>query len=232
MYTLLIGDDNRIIATVKERIVQRSKLVNSIRIIVPETYNGISMKECLAILYYQLPISKEWDSKELTASEELYKEKYVEYIIPVDTWLTKEYGDVNIEVTFYNVSMDGEIDINQYVRKATNGSIHISSSKDWAAGIADSMLNTVDQRIIQLQILQNRQEEMIEETQSMMSNKADSIAKDETTNEIYLTSQGVEIGGRIKDGCDEDGVPIIDLNSSSPDTPDISVDDNDVVEFD
>ena len=219
MYTLLIGDDNRIISTIKERIVQRSKLVNSIRIIVPEEYNGISMKECLAILYYQLPISKEWDSKELTASEELYKERYVEYIIPVDTWLTKEYGDVNIEVAFYNVSMDGNIDINQYVRKATNGSIHISSSKDWAASIADPILNTIDQRIIQLQILQNRQTEMMEEAKA---NSAESLLVEDS--KLYLVdAQGNKKGEpadvvipRVADDFDGSNDGLLEVDDSAP----------------
>lgn len=230
MYTLVIGKDNYITGTNIERIVQKSKLVNTIQIYVANEYNGIKMQDCQAIMYYRLPVSGEWKPKVLTPSEELYNNKYVEYLIPVDTWLTAEAGDVQFEVKFYNVAMGGTIDINQYVRKATDGVIHISSSKDWGSGIADSMLDVVDQRIIQLMMVQNRQEEMIEETQALMSNKADSIAKDESTNEIYLTSQGVEIGDRIKDGCDEDGVPVVDLNSSSSDKPDHS-DDSDVVEF-
>ena len=62
--------------------------------------------------------------------------------------------------------MGGEVNISQYIRKATDGIIHISSSKDWASGIADSLLDTVDQRIIQVMMAQNRQDELIEETQS------------------------------------------------------------------
>lgn len=234
-YTFFIGKNNYITTTHSERIVQRSKSVDYIKIYVLNEYNGLYMQDFQAIMYYRLPISEKWDSKELTPSEELYKDKYVEYLIPVDTWLTNEAGDVQFEIKFYNVSMGGEVNIDQYVRKATDGIIHISSSKDWGAGIADSMLDTVDQRIIQLMMAQKRQEEMIEEAQTIMSTKADSIAKDEDTNEIYLTSQGIEIGDRVKDECDKDGVPVVDLNSSSnPDDPDIPSESdtiNDVVEF-
>ncbi len=233
MYTFLIGNDNYITTTNSERIVQRSKLVNTLQIFVPNEYGNFIMSDCQAIMYYQLPVSGEWKPKDLTPSEELYKDKYVEYLIPVDTWLTSEAGDVQFEIKFYNVDMGGEAKETQYVRKATHGVIHISSSKDWSSSIADSMLDAVDQRIIQLMMTQKAHEEMLEETQAIMANKADNIAKDKDTNEIYLTSDGKEIGDRIKDECDIDGVPVIDLGSDSdnPDTPgkDDSIDD--VVEF-
>lgn len=165
MHTLLIGNDNRIITTNAERIVQRSKGANTVRFLVSQIYNGIYMNECFALMSYKLPVSGEWKTQELMPSTELWKEKYVEYQFVADTWLTAERGDVQIEVKFYKVSMDGKIDINQYVRKATDGVIHISSSEDWASGVADSLLDTLDQRIIQLMMIQNRQDEIFEESQ-------------------------------------------------------------------
>lgn len=231
MYTLFIGKDNYIMTINSERIIQRSKLVNTVCIRVANDYNGLKMQDFQAIMYYRLPVSKEWKPKELVASEELYKDEFVEYLIPVDTWLTAEAGDIEFEIKFYNVSMGGEINISQYVRKATNGKIHISHSKDWADGIADSLLDTIDQRIIQLMMVQNRQEEMIEETQVLVNNKADNIAKDEATNEIYLTSQGVEIGSRIKDECDKDGDPIVDINEVNSENSNSSIDETNIVEF-
>lgn len=231
MYTLFIGKDNYIVTISPERIIQRSKLVNTVCIRVANDYNGLKMQDFQAIMYYRLPVSKEWKPKELVASEELYKDEFVEYLIPVDTWLTAEAGDVEFEIKFYNVSMGGDINISQYVRKATNGKIHISHSKDWADGIADSLLDTIDQRIIQLMMVQNRQEEMIEETQVLVNNKADNIAKDEATNEIYLTSQGVEIGSRIKDECDKYGDPIVDINEVNSENSNSSIDETNIVEF-
>lgn len=232
MYTFLIGKDNYITTTKSERIIQRSKLANTICIRVANDYNGISMKDCQAIMRYHLPISDEWKPRELIASEELYKEDYVEYLIPVDTWLTSEPGDVEFEIKFYNVFMDGEVNISQFVRRATHGKIHISCSKDWASGIADPMLDEIDQRIIQLMMAQERQEEMINEAQIMVNGKADSIAKDDTTNEIYLTSNGVEIGKRIKDECDIEGVPVVDLDFTDTDSSEGDHEgDSDVVEF-
>lgn len=165
MYTLIAKNDDRFIASVRERIVQKTKGTNMIRILVPNEKNGVYMKDCQAIMFYKLPISDEWHPKELIPSEELYQNNYVEYLFPTDTWLTAEYGDVVIELRFYNVSLSDGVNVDQYLRRITDGIIHISCSKDWASGIADDLLSPIDQRIIQLMMVQNRQDEMIAESQ-------------------------------------------------------------------
>ena len=216
MYTLFIGKNNCIVTTNAERIVQKSKLANTVQIYVTNEYNGVNMQDCLAILYYRTPASGVWKSKELTPSEELYKETYVEYLIPADTWLTAEAGDVQIEIKFYKVEMGGTQDTEQYVRKATDGVIHISSSKDWASGIADSLLDTIDQRIIQLMMLQNMQEEMLEEQQN---NCAASLAV--TDGKLHLVNAAGETKGdsvdivlpRVPDESDGSNDGVIEVNS-------------------
>lgn len=165
MHTLLIGKDNSIITTNAERIIQRSKGANTVQFLVADDYNGKSMKSCVAVMFYKLPISGEWKSKQLVPEEVLWKDKFVDYRFVTDTDLTVEYGDVIVEVKFYEVSLTGEVNFNQYVRKAIDGIIHISMSKDWASGIADPLLDVFDQRIIQMMALQNQQSEMIEEMQ-------------------------------------------------------------------
>lgn len=238
MYIFKVGKDNSLVATNIERIVQRSKLENTVCIYVSNEHNGINIKDCKAIMYYCLPDGKDMGSKELVASDELYKDEYVEYLIPVDTWLTAYGGDVKFEIKFYNVSMDEEFQIEQYVRKVTDGVIHIASSKDWASGIADSLLDTLDQRIIQLMIAQNRQTDMLDEMYVNVNGKADGIAKDNDTNEIYLTSNGVKLGKGVIDSdtygtMDEEGIPSVDFSAdnSSGSNADISNDDLNVVEF-
>lgn len=236
MYTFKVGKDNCIVATNVERIVQRSKLENTLCIRVNNEHNGLNMQECLAVMYYALPDGNGCGSKELTPEEELYNESYVEYLIPVDTWLTAYGGDVQFEIKFYRVSMDEESNIEQYVRKVTNGIIHIASSRDWASGIADSFLDTVDQRIIQLMIAQNRQEELNEEMYMNMNNKADGIAKDNDTNEIYLTANGKKLGKGVIDSdsyskLEEEGVPSVDFTENPNHSADKPNDDFNVVEF-
>ena len=218
-----------ITTTNSERIVQKTKNAHTIRILATNEYNGAKMNECSAILFYRLPVSGEWHSLELSPSEELYKGTHVEYQFPADTWLTKEYGDVQIEVRFYNTTMNGQIKVDQYVRKATSGVIHISQSQDWASGVADSLLDTLDQRIIQLMMVQNRQDEMIAES---IMNSASSIQKDEKSNEIYLVNNmGEKMGeGVIDETSDPNGVPVVELTSEPDDPEDDGLFDN-VVEI-
>ena len=194
MHTLLIGNNNMIVTTNAERIVQKTKLANTIRILATNEYNGVKMNECSAIMFYRLPVSGEWHPFELTPSEELYKGTHVEYQFPADTWLTKEYGDVQIEVRFYKVSLNGEIQVDQYVRKATDGIIHISRSQDWASGVADHLLDTYDQRIIQLMMIQNRQDEMIAES---IMNGASSLSVE--NGKLYLVNVSGEKMGNPAD---------------------------------
>lgn len=228
MHTLLVNKYNTITTTNAERIVQKSKNANTIRILVSNEYNGAKMNECYALLFYRLPVSEKWLSYELTPSEILYKGTYVDYQFPADTWLTQEAGDVQIEIRFYNTTMNGNIQIDQYVRKATSGIIHISRSQDWASGIADGLLDTLDQRIIQLMMAQNRQDEMIAES---IMNSAAGIQKDEDTNEMYLVNvMGEKMGtGVIDEISDPNGIPVVEF-SNMENTDDKGEIDN-VVEF-
>jgi hypothetical protein len=194
-----------ITTTSAERIVQKSKGAHTICIRVKNEYNGVNMSDCSALLFYRLPVSGEWHPFELTPSEELYKGTHVEYKFLADTWLTQEHGDVEIEIRFYKATMNGQIQIDQYVRKATNGIIHISRSNDWASGIADSLLDTVDQRIIQLMMVQNRQDEMIAES---YMNSASTLSVED--GKLYLVSASGEKMGNPADVIvprtkDEDG---------------------------
>lgn len=220
MHTLLINDYNVITTTNAERIVQRTKNAHQICIRVRNDYNGAKMNECLAILFYTYPISRESYAIELKPSEELYKGTYVEYIFSADTWLTKEYGDVEFEIKFYNATLNGYIDINQYVRRGTDGIIHISKSKDWASGVADGLLDVLDQRIIQLMMAQNRQDEMIAES---IMNSAATLKVDEDGKLYLVNTVGEKMGSPadvvvprvpdVNDGAD-DGM--IELDNSAP----------------
>lgn len=218
MYTLLIGKDNMFVTTNAERIVQRSKGANTIEILVDNEYNGVKMNECLAVLFYKLPVSGSWHPMELAPSDELYLDKYVTYQFSADTWLTAERGDVQLEMKFFNVELLDGVNVDQYVRKVTDGVIHISSSEDWGSGIADSLLDTVDQRIIQLMMIQNRQDEMIEES---ITNAASSLKVEDGV--LYLVdSTGKKKGNgadvvvpRVPDVSDGSNDGLIELEGDS-----------------
>ena len=193
MYTILLNDTNELITSVKERIMQRSKLVDNLHFLVDPIYKGIDMTDFTVMMEYILPVSREYKSEVLVKSDELYKEK-LEYKLPFDTCLTKEAGDIEVQLTFVKVSLDADGNNIQQVRKTSPTTIKILPISAWSDIIADSSLNAIDQRLIQAEAMIQAVGEM---AQYIDDNKADNISYNEEENYIQLTANGEPIGDKI-----------------------------------
>lgn len=193
MYTILVTQDNELVTSVKERVMQRSKLVDNLHFLLDPMYKEIDMTDFVVMMEYILPISKEYKSEILIKSNELYKEK-LEFKLPFDTSLTKEAGDIEVQLTFTKVDLDTKGNNVQYVRKTSPTTITIIPISAWSDIIPDSALNAIDQRIVETQA----QIKALEELNNVIATtKADNIVLDEETHELYLTSSGTAIGNRI-----------------------------------
>lgn len=193
MYTILVKDTNELAVTVKERIMQRSKLVDNLHFLVDPLYKQSDMTDFTVMMEYILPVSKEYCSEVLTLSEELYKEK-LEYKLPFNTNLTKEAGNIEVQLSFTKVELDAEGNSIQYVRKTSPATITIVPISAWSDMIPDSALNAVDQRLLKTEA----QIKALEEFNNITTvTKADNIVLDEETHEIYLTADGKPIGNKI-----------------------------------
>ena len=231
MYTILVNEANELITTVRERIMQRSKLVDNLHFLVEPTYKGIDMSDFIVMLEYLTPMSHEYHTEILVKSEELYKDR-LEFKLPFDTKLTKEAGDIQVQLTFARVTVDADGNNIQQVRKTSATTIKILPITAWTDVIADSALTSLDQRLIQTQA-------MLEAVNDMANyldfTKADSISYNEDTNELQLLAGQNAIGNKVTIKTDaaklEDGVPVINLDDTT--NEDIIPDDNDdnVVEF-
>lgn len=193
MYTILVNDDNTMITSVRERIMQRSKLVDALHFLVNPTYKELDMSDFTVIMEYILPISREYKSEELVKSDNLYKDM-LEYKLPFDTDLTKEAGNIEVKLTFSKVDMDADGNNIQYVRKISSTTITIIPIESWCNIIPDKALDAIDQRIIKTDAQIKALEELNEIT---ATTKADNIVLDEETNDIYLTADGEKIGDSI-----------------------------------
>ena len=156
----------------------------------------------------------------------------IEYTLPFDTSLTKEPGEVEIQITFAYVEMDADGMAYQRVRKTTPTVVTIVPVPAWCDIVADEALTAIDQRLIQMSAMMNAMNDM---TQVLSDTKADNLRYDEDTNVLQLLSGETEIGDKviIKTGkADlEDGVPVVDF-SDVPDSPPDEEDDYDnVIEF-
>lgn len=104
-YVILVNEDNTLTASKKERIMQRSKLFNNLWFLAEPTYNGYDMSACTVVMEYILPISKKYHSDILELSEDGYQE-YLKYVVPIDSKLTAETGEVELQLTFIYSDLD------------------------------------------------------------------------------------------------------------------------------
>lgn len=232
MYTILLNENNELITSVRERIMQRSKLVDNLHFLVDPDYKGLNMAEFTFMMEYVLPISREYKSEILVKSNEMYKGK-LEFKLPLDTNITKEHGNVEIQLTMIKLELDADGNPTQRVRKTSPTVLTILPISAWSDIIPDNALTALDQRIIMTQAMVEAANEM---NQYLYASKADDISYNEDTNEMQLLAAGNAIGSKvvIKTGAAEleDGVPVIDLNGivGGDTTPEDDDDDN-VVEF-
>lgn len=192
MYTFLINADNTITASLTERIMQRSKLVDNLHFLADTIYSGVDMTDYTVLLEYKLPVSKSYKTEILKKSTELYKNK-LEYKLPFDTNLTSEAGDIEFWLTFSDVEMTAEGETIQHVRKVGPGVVHIIPISNWADVVPDEALSSLDQRLIELIALNKS---MYDQLNINLDGKADNIKYQ--NNILQLTSNGKEIGNAVE----------------------------------
>lgn len=211
MFTILVADDNQLIVTNKERIMQKSKLVDDLCFLVRPTYKGYNMENCTVTMLYCLPESRRAVSETLTKSDEMHGE-FLQYILPFDTVLTSEAGDVKVKLSFVLADLDTNGKPIQRVRKTDEVVIPIVSTDAWGSIVPDSMLDALDQRILK----QDAQiKELAELGKLINDTKADNIRYNKASKELQLSSGGKVIGDVVTiDSCecgDTDGVPAVDF---------------------
>ena len=192
-YTIIVGDDNSLYGSNKEKIIQKEKLFNKLWFLVAPDYKGYDMTECTVTLRYLLPISKEFAIETLVLSEERYDE-YLKYELPIDTNLTKECGDVELSLTFILLETDSDGNIIQRVRKTTNHTLHITPIPNWDAVIPDANLCELDQRILKMEA-QIKALEGVANTYNQ--NQVDNLVYEYDSDALQLMAGDKEVGGKV-----------------------------------
>lgn len=232
MYVILINDDNTFSATKKQRIVQRSKLVDTFWFLVKPDYNGHDMSTSTVLLEYLKPESKEYKTEILVLSDDMYKD-HLKYVLPIDTEFTKEAGTISLQLSFVYVDIDADGNPIQRVRKIAPAiRVKIVAIEAWSDIIPDDALNVIDQKIIEVD---SRIKALNDMNEIMDNTKADNLSYED--NKLQLLANGEKIGDAITiapcdEDHDEDGVPVVDFNKTNGSNPEGSVDivDN-VVDF-
>ena len=231
-YIFLLENDNEIIATHREVLMQRSKLVDEVWILINPEYkiSENNMSDFSVVLEYILPVSKSYHSLELVKAEEGYEE-YLKYIVPLDSNLSSEAGDIQLQLSFISVELDADGNGVQKVRKTKPATLHITPIAAWGDIIPDASLSAIDQRII---MTQAQIKELGYLTEILSENQVDNLTYDDKSDTLQLMAGDKGVGDKVsvKDMLDE-GSPVVDFDSNPEDKPntDSGTTESNVVEF-
>lgn len=203
MYTLRITDDNNVITTVKESLMEKSNCVNSIQIIINKLYKEqIDMTDTTAYMKYVLPVTKKIKMTQLIA-DTTTDESHILYTIPVTANISAEPGDIEVSFTFLKLVHDEESDTTtSYVRKTESGLIHIIKLAQFDSYEPSEMLTELDQRILALMATA---EDIKKLGQATYDNMPIDMKLDSEAKKLTLVNANGNTG---------DGVGIADLSDS------------------
>lgn len=203
MYTLRITDDNNVITTVKESLMEKSNCVNSIQIIINKLYKEqIDMTDTTAYMKYVLPVTKKIKMTQLIA-DTTTDESHILYTIPVTSNISAEPGDIEVSFTFLKLVHDDESDTTtSYVRKTESGLIHITKLAQFDSYEPSEMLTELDQRILALMATA---EDIKKLGQATYDNMPIDMKLDSEAKKLTLVNANGNTG---------DGVGIADLSDS------------------
>lgn len=203
MYTLRITDDNNVITTVKESLMEKSNCVNSIQIIINKLYKEqIDMTDTTAYMKYVLPVTKKIKMTQLIA-DTTTDESHILYTIPVTANISAEPGDIEVSFTFLKLVHDDESDTTtSYIRKTESGLIHITKLAQFDSYEPSEMLTELDQRIL---ILMATAEDIKKLGQATYDNMPIDMKLDSEAKKLTLVNANGNTG---------DGVGIADLSDS------------------
>lgn len=193
MYTLLISEDNSVITSVYEPIMQRSLNVDNIQILVNHFYKGIDLSNATVLIEYVLP-SKRIFSTYLNFDGNYEMDDFIKYTIPANTMLTAEAGEILVSFTFVKMELDENNNPKAYVRKTQEGTIKITPISHWLDFVPDEHLTAIDQRLLAMEAAQKAQDSL---NQEMFEQMARDITLDEEKKKILLESNSGPIGKGI-----------------------------------
>ena len=99
MYTLKITDENTVVTTVKESIVERSNYVDKIQIVTSKMYREqIDMSDTTVYMKYKLPVSDKIKMTQLIINNLEYEQNYIQYNKLFDVPIVNLIGTLTVPV--------------------------------------------------------------------------------------------------------------------------------------
>lgn len=223
MYTILMKEDKSLVATSRSILRQYESLVDKIQFIIPKMYGDLdfSTGDYQIVLKYvdQANIPH---TVFLEKGEELYKENYINCILPVGIELTKFAGDITMYISVMDVNIEDETKVEVL---HTNGiTISITPLDDIYGFAPNESFQKMDQEILKLQVAIKANTILAE---AIDQNKADDLSYEDNT--LSLMANGKKIGtSHVLDQQKE--IDIVEFGDhEDPDTP--STDEDTFIEF-
>lgn len=144
-YSILMDNTKYLKATTVSTLYQGENYCDSFHFIVPLEYNGHNLMDFIATLQY-INAENQAFIEILEPDEEIYKEKYIRYSLPITTKLTRSVGDIKMSLKMNHVDKDKKV---QYTLHSSEITVTISPTSDYYM-FTDETLAPIDKLIGQL----------------------------------------------------------------------------------
>lgn len=185
MITILVNNQNQMIVTTSELIMQHSQNVHIIQIFVPEEYNNFNMKDFSAYIEI-VPPNQRYRQLYLQPTEISRKEGHVQYDIEIPSEFTMFAGDMSMQMTFTKVD---DNTYKTYIRHTTSCTLKVEPIEKWSELITDDALSDLDQRIVKIEQGIKVTSDLVD---ALNSSKADNHRINED-GDLVLTANGLDL---------------------------------------
>lgn len=213
-YTILLNNSTKqLVATNKIALCQHESLVDKLTFIVPFQYTeDIDLRNYVCTLYWKNDSVNVAHVDVLEQEEEVYKDAYQRYFLPINSPINRYAGDIEMYLVFTHNDYETK---KRYKMETFPISITIDTIKDYYEIIPNESFNAIDDRMDELQ---SKIDMLTTAADIYDKTKADSLTLDQTTNELQLTSHGDKIGEPVVlDLIDESDKKLDELDQNSND---------------
>lgn len=215
MYTLKITDENTVVTTVKEKIIERSNYVDRIQIVVAKLYREqIDMSDCTVYMRYVLPVTGKIKMTKLEPNDLAYETDYIQYLIPAEAYLTAEAGDIEVSFTFLKLISNEDDSTTSYVRKTQSGVIHISPLAAFDKYEPSEYLDEIDQRLL---VMEGLQKDMMAMSEAAYNSMVQDIHINTDDRKVILTDRDGNDTGTGIEVKDLSALVAEDMTGKDPD---------------
>ena len=222
MLTIKMLADKNLVITTHAKIYQRQSLVDDMQIFVPYLYDDIDLRDFVATIEW-VDAANVAHSDTLVADEDLYKDNFIRYTLPLDSKFTYMAGIVVMKLTLTHYDESEE---KRYVLRTGELEIEILKLNDYFVYTDDSSLDVITNKIMELQ---TETDKLAAVSKIYAENLPDDLAMSDSAL-LQLSVNGSPIGEGVQlaapvdeDDGKDDGVIDLDIDSDDDDITEVAV---------